>query len=136
MLDVELARSVMKNVTTQAEMETLRVYEAERGRVAFTITVPPTAANYHGAVHGGFLATLMEIAAGMVGTSLGVNNVALSSSVNFIKLAPLGKLVVRAEAIHAGRSTVVARCRVETPEKLLCTEATFTLFVLPSKEGA
>lgn len=132
-IDEVLAEKVLKNVTAQAEMETLEVVEVERGKVAFTVTAPESVANYHGAVHGGFLATLLEVAAGMVGTTLGVNNVALTSSVNFIKLAPLGPLVVKAEASHAGRSTVVVRCRVEAPDGTLHTEATFTLFVLPGE---
>lgn len=133
-LDEELARRAMKNVTAQAEMASLRVTEAAPGRIAFSIEAPDTVANYHGSVHGGFLATLLEVAAGMVATTLDLNNVALTSAVNFIKRAPVGPLVVRGEASHAGRSTIVTHCRVETPDGSLLTEATFTLFVLPSEE--
>ena len=131
MLDRELAAKVMKNVTAQAEMASLQVTEAQRGHVAFEIDVPATAANYHHSVHGGFLATLLEVAAGMVGTSLELNNVALTSAVNFIKMAPVGRLVVRCDATHVGRSTIVTHGSVSTPEGKLLTEATFTLFVLP-----
>lgn len=133
-LDEVLAERAMKNVTAQAEMASLRITEAVPGRVAFAIDVPATAANYHGSVHGGFLATLLEVAAGMVATTLDMNNVALTSAVNFIKRAPVGPLAVRGEATHVGRSTMVTRCRVETCEGKLLTEATFTLFVLPPEE--
>lgn len=130
-LDEELARRAMKNVTAQAEMASLRITEAAPGRIAFDIDVPATAANHHGSVHGGFLATLLEVAAGMVATTLDLNNVALTSAVNFIKRAPVGPLTVRCEAAHAGRSTIVTHGRVETRAGKLLTEATFTLFVLP-----
>ena len=123
-LDEKLARRAMKNVTAQAEMASLRITEAAPGRIA----------NYHGSVHGGFLATLLEVAAGMVATTLDLNNVALTSAVNFIKRAPVGPLIVRGEVSHAGRSTIVAHCRVEAPDGKLLTEATFTLFVLPPEE--
>lgn len=131
--DEALANRAMKNVTAQAEMASLRVVGAERGRIAFTIEAPATVANYHGSVHGGFLATLLEVAAGMVATTLEVNNVALTSAVNFIKRAPLGPLLVEGEASHVGRSTIVTHCRVQTLEGKLLTEATFTLFVLPDE---
>lgn len=95
-LDEKLARRAMKNVTAQAEMASLRITEAAPGRIAFAIDAPNTVANYHGSVHGGFLATLLEVAAGMVATTLDLNNVALTSAVNFIKRAPVGPLIVRA----------------------------------------
>lgn len=66
-LDEELARRPMKNVTAQAEMASLRITEAAPGRIAFSIEAPDTVANYHGSVHGGFLATLLEVAAGRRG---------------------------------------------------------------------
>lgn len=134
MLDERLAQAAMKNVTAQAEMASLRVTEAARGHIAFEIDVPATAANYHGGIHGGFLATLLEVAAGMTATTLGLNNVALASAVNFIKQAPLGLVRVLGDASHVGRSTIVVHCRVETAEGTLLTEATFTLFVLPPEE--
>lgn len=133
-LDEKLARRAMKNVTAQSEMASLRITEAAPGRIAFAIDAPNTVANYHGSVHGGFLATLLEVAAGMVATTLDLNNVALTSAVNFIKRAPVGPLIVRGEVSHAGRSTIVAHCRVEAPDGKLLTEATFTLFVLPPEE--
>ena len=108
-LGEKLARRAMKNVTAQAEMASLRITEAALGRIAFAIDAPNTVANYHGSVHGGFLATLLEVAAGMVATTLDLNNVALTSAVNFIKRAPVGPLIVRGEVSHAGRSTIVAR---------------------------
>ncbi len=131
MLDESLAQATMKNVTAQAEMASLRITEAERGHIAFEVEVPETAANYHGGIHGGFLATLLEVAAGMTATTLGLNNVALTSAVNFIKQAPVGPVCAFADASHVGRSTIVVHCRLELPDGTLLTEATFTLFVLP-----
>lgn len=133
MLDEVLVAKALKNKTRQREMESLRMTEVSRGEVAFAIDVPDTVANYHGSVHGGFLATLLEVVAGMVASTLDLNNVALTSAVNFVKRAPVGPLVVRGEASHVGRSTVVAHCQVTSPEGQLFTEATFTLFVLPDE---
>ena len=129
------AKSLMDNVTAQEELKSVRVVESAPGRVAFEVTAPESVRNYHGTIHGGFLATVCEVAAGMTAYTLGKNNVALTSSVNFIKAVEPGRLVVFGEASHAGRSTLVARCRVETPEGALVTEATFTLFVLGALEG-
>lgn len=134
--DAAIADAMMVNVTAQKELESLEIFEAERGRVAFRLDVPQEVLNYHGTIHGGFLATLCEIAAGMVAYSCGVSNVALTSSVNFVKAVGAGPLVVRAKTSHEGRSTVIAHCRAETPEGRLVCEATFTLFVLGPLERA
>lgn len=72
----------------------------------------------------------------MAAYSCGVSNVALTSSVNFVKAVGAGSLVVRAKTSHEGRSTVIAHCRAETPEGRLVCEATFTLFVLGPLERA
>lgn len=124
------AKSLMDNVTAQKELEDIEIVESVPGHVVFEVTAPESVRNYHRTIHGGFLATVCEVAAGMVAYTLEKNNVALTSAVNFIKAVEPGRLIVSGEAEHAGRSTIVVRCRVETPEGALVAEATFTLFVL------
>lgn len=135
-LDAGIAAAMMRNVTGQKELESLEIVEAARGHVVFRLDVPETVLNYRGSIHGGFIATMCEIAAGMVAYSCEVSNVALTSSMNFVKAVGAGPVMVRGDASHEGRSTIVAHCRVETPEGKLVAEATFTLFVMgPLDQG-
>lgn len=52
--DAAIADAMMVNVTAQKELESLEIFEAERGRVAFRLDVPQEVLNYHGTIHGGF----------------------------------------------------------------------------------
>ncbi len=108
----------------------------EPGRVHFTMDVPASLGNYHGAIHGGTGYFIGEIGAGFATYTLGSDNVCQSATINFFKAAPCGKVDVIAEAIHAGRSTAVIRVTThDAATGKLLFQSTHNMFLLgPLKE--
>lgn len=91
--------------------------------------------NYHGTIQGGYLATVSELAAGMALYACGLSSFAVASSMNFVKAVGAGKLVVKADPVHQGRTTGVIRCTVETPEGALIADSTYTMLIMGPLEG-
>ncbi len=129
-LDATFVEGLLRNAPPQEELSGIHIVEADPGYVHFDLDIPSSVLNYHGSIHGGFISTLCEIAAGMATYSYGVSNVALAAATNFIKAAGQGKVSVFAETIHRGRSTSVIRCRVVHGSGKLLAEATYTMFIL------
>ena len=104
---------------------------SEPGGVRYEIDVPSSVLNYHGTIHGGFVSTLLEVAAGMATYAYGVSNVALACSTNFIRAVGAERVAVTAEASHKGRSTAVVHCSInQASTGKLVAEATYTMFLL------
>ena len=123
-------QNIRKNIPALPDLQTIEIQEVEAGRVVYGFTPPATLANYHGNMHGGLVYTLCEIAAGMVGSSLDKDNVALNGSINYVRRCPLEQpLTVTGTTSHNGRSTIVVHVSVTAEDKLIA-EATYTLFVL------
>lgn len=129
-LTPELIEGLKRNAPSQRELESIEILASNPGNVRYTIDVPPSVLNYHGTIHGGFISTLMEIAAGMATYAYGVSNVALACSTNFIRAVGEGRLVVTADTSHKGRSTAVVHCTVESEAGKLVAESTYTMFIL------
>lgn len=128
----ELVRKLMRNATSQSEFQGIEIVSSRPGSVHYFIDVPSSTRNYHGTIHGGFLSSLMEIAAGMATYAYGVSNVALACSTNFIRAVEVQRLSVHAQASHKGRSTAVVHCAIETEAGRLVSESTYTMFILES----
>lgn len=108
----------------------------EPGRVHYTVDVPESLANFHGATHGGTAASICDTGAGFAMYSYGDNNVSSSASIEYVRAEPVGKLDVWTEPIHKGRSTAVIRvsARSAATGKLLF-EGTHNMFILGRFEG-
>ncbi len=100
----------------------------EPGRVHYTVDVPASLANFHGATHGGTAASICDTGAGFAMYSYGDNNVSSSASIEYVRAEPVGKL--------KGRSTAVIRvsARSAATGKLLF-EGTHNMFILGRFEG-
>ena len=61
----ETVEKLMGNVPAQKELEGIRILASSPGSVRYEIDVPDNVLNYHGCIHGGFVSTMLEIAAGM-----------------------------------------------------------------------
>ena len=114
-----------------------RIVEVERGTVTATATPSEQHYNPFGVVQGGFAATVLDIALGLVSiTALEDDAVSVATtdlSVRYIRSirADSGTLFIRAKVVHAGRQTVVCEAFLETPEgKLLATSQSTSLIVL------
>lgn len=129
-LTQEAIEKLMGNIPHQRELESITIVASEPGSVCYEIDVPSNVLNYHGSIHGGFISTLLEIAAGMATYTFGESNVAISCATNFIRAVGPQHLVVSAETSHKGRSTSVVHCRIVDEREKLVAESTFTMFFL------
>ncbi|MEI3230966.1 MAG: hotdog domain-containing protein [Gordonibacter pamelaeae] len=72
-LTPELVAELKRNVPPQRELEGIEIAASEPGGVRYEIDVPSSVLNYHGTIHGGFVSTLLEVAAGMAAYAYGVS---------------------------------------------------------------
>ena len=107
----ETVEKLMGNVPAQKELEGIRILASSPGSVRYEIDVPDNVLNYHGCIHGGFVSTMLEIAAGMATYAYGESNVAVSCATNFVRAVRPQRLTVSADKI--GRAS--CRERVSSP---------------------
>ena len=122
---------LMRNVPAQKELEGIRILASSPGSVRYEIDVPDNVLNYH----GGFVSTMLEIAAGMATYAYGESNVAVSCATNFVRAVRPQRLTVSADTSHKGRSTSVAHCAIVDERGRLVAESTFTMFFLGPLES-
>lgn len=83
------------------------------GCVRFSVTVPERADNNFGHAFGGYLMSLIDVAACCVPWAYGKFVVTQTANVQFIKGVPLGeRLVVEARSLHHGTTSSVAEVRI------------------------
>lgn len=101
----------------------------EKDRICFEATVEESDCNPYGVAHGGYLYSLCDNAAGLLGAQLGFYVVTQQASISYIKAAAVReKLSVIAVCIHDGRSSKVAEVSVSNRKNELLCRAVFTLF--------
>ena len=119
----ETVEKLMGNVPAQKELEGIRILASSPGSVRY------------GCIHGGFVSTMLEIAAGMATYAYGESNVAVSCATNFVRAVRPQRLTVSADTSHKGRSTSVAHCAIVDERGRLVAESTFTMFFLGPLES-
>ena len=111
----ETVEKLMGNVPAQKELEGIRILASSPGSVRYEIDVPDNVLNYHGCIHGGFVSTMLEIAAGMAPYAYGESNVAVSCATNW-RTAPSSTSAAgswpspRSRCSSWGRSRASASC--------------------------
>jgi uncharacterized protein (TIGR00369 family) len=117
------------------ELVGLTVELAEGGRSRTRLAVEEHHLREGGIVHGGVLATLLDVAIGVAARSLapdGPDLVTIQLNVHFVRATRAGEvLVASGEVLHPGRRTVVARGEIRTVAGDLVALGTGTLFYLP-----
>ena len=109
--------------------------EYEKGHVVVKTVVNETDTNPYGMAHGGYLYTLCDNLAGILGYSLGSYTVSQQVSISYIASAKNGdELTLTGTCLHDGRSSKVCEVIVRGPEERLICKATFTLFPLKKVE--
>jgi uncharacterized protein (TIGR00369 family) len=108
--------------------------EIERGRSVFEATPDPSVYNPFGAVHGGYVATVLDSACGIaVHSQLGANrgHTTLELKVSYVKglNARSGKIRAVGRTISVGRRVAFAEATLHDEEGRLCATATSTLLV-------
>lgn len=123
---------IRNHIHPMGGLENAVIIDVKPGYAKFSIEIPPESINIYGLVHGGFLFTLCDTAAGMATYAYEVANTTQNGAINFIKgITPDDhKLYVECRTIHKGRSTAVNQVEVTTENGQLAAAGTFTMFLL------
>ena len=106
----------------------------EKGNAVIKTVVNESDTNPYGFTHGGYLYTLCDSLAGLVGYSLGNYVVSLQGNINYIRHASCGEeLIVTGKAVHDGKTTKVVETEIRSDDRIIC-KCTFTLYVVGTVE--
>ncbi|MDX1405122.1 MAG: PaaI family thioesterase [Woeseiaceae bacterium] len=115
---------------TYLEFLGFRLIEWKRGFARLEMAVRPEHRNTVGFLHGGVIASLLDIAgavAGSFGTSEEAVSVTVNLNCNYLSPLRAENVVVEGELIRANRSLFFAQSKLLDPEqKRLCATATGT----------
>ncbi len=108
----------------------------QKGEVEFKALVEDSDVNPYGFAHGGYLFTLCDNAAGLVGYSLDSYTVSQQADIHYLS-SPREKevLIVKGKALHDGRSSKVAEVEILSLDGKLFCKSCFTLFPIGKVEG-
>lgn len=85
--------------------------------------------NLYGNLHGGFIFSLCDIAAGMATYAYEVSNVTLQGNINFLRGVNSGTIFIEANAIHKGGKTVINQVEIKDEAEHLIASASFSMFL-------
>ncbi len=112
-----------------------RLISLEKGKLVFEADVEESDTNPYGFAHGGYLYTLCDTAAGIVGYSLGSYVVTQQADIRYLQSAKQGEhLIIIADTLHDGRSSKVCEVKITDEKGRLFCKASFTLFPLKKVE--
>lgn len=125
----KVMEGIRAHIQELSGFDQIEIREIEAGHSLLEVTVTEKMLNLYGAIHGGVLYTLCDVAAGMTAYAYGVTNVTLSGNINYVRPAGVGTLYIECNSLHKGRTTVVQDVTVrDKEEKLLCT-ARMTMYI-------
>lgn len=125
----EIMDGIYRHIKPMGGLENAELLEISPGHSKLSIEVTPEAHNLYGNVHGGFLFSLCDIAAGMSTYAYEISNVTQSSSIQFIKGISSGKIYVESNSVHKGKKTVVSQVNITDESGNLIVTALFTMFL-------
>ena len=100
---------------------------------------PPEFANRHGSVHGGFLAAMLDSAAGLAVLDAlppDLTMVTARLDTEFLKPAPLGALEARARVLSRDDRDVTIAAELATPDGTMVARATATMRIVKRRRKA
>jgi len=118
----------------------LEFVESEPGVVVVQMPVGPGAFNGSGNLHGGAIATLVDVASGSAAARAGTfrpgENTLVTADLHVRYLGRPKSQVVRAEArvMRAGRQLIVVECRVADDQGNVIAFADFSAVVVPLRQ--
>lgn len=118
----------------------LEIVADDDGRTQLRLVVDERHLRDGGIVHGGLFATLLDAGVGLAGRSASAaadRLVTAQLNLNFLRTAVAGDvLTVHGEALHVGRTTVVARAEIRNQHHQLVAAATGTLLPITPRPDA
>ena len=118
----------------------LRFVSYDGGEVVMEMPVQPAAFNSSGNLHGGAIATLIDVCAGTaaaLGSSFqpGVTSIVTADlHVRYLGRPRTDTVRAYASVLRAGRALVVVECRVRDGEDRVIAAADFSAMVVPLRE--
>ncbi|MDE2362439.1 MAG: PaaI family thioesterase [Hyphomicrobiales bacterium] len=100
---------------------------------------PPEFANRHGTVHGGFLAAMLDSAAGLAVLDLLPQDMTMVTArldVEYLKPAPLGTLEAQARVIARDERNVHIEAELATPDRVIVARARATMRIVKRRPKA
>jgi uncharacterized protein (TIGR00369 family) len=138
--DRESVRTALRRDTPLHELLGLEIVEIGEGHAVLSMPVRPQAFNSTGNLHGGAIATLIDVAAGTAaarGSGFEPGRQSLVTADLHVRYLgrPHGDTVyARAEILKAGRQLIVVECRVTDVEERLIAAADFSMMIVPLRK--
>ncbi len=129
-MDEKITKAAYSLLQPLSGLEHARLEEMSKGHAVIAIDIMETMHNALGNVHGGFLFTLCDTAAGVVSASESKVSVTLNGDIHFIKGVHSGTLYTRADPIHCGKTTLVVDVKIMNEDDALIASGTFTMYIL------
>ena len=126
----EIMDGILRHIHPIGGIENTRLLEVSPGHARLSMEITEEALNLYGNVHGGFLFSLCDMAAGMSTYAFETTNVTECSSINFLRGVNTGTIYIESNAIHKGRKTVVNQVTVTNDAGKLVVSANFTMFLI------
>jgi uncharacterized protein (TIGR00369 family) len=139
--DRESVRTALRRDTPLHELLGLEIVEIGEGHAVLSMPVRPQAFNSTGNLHGGAIATLIDVAAGTAaarGSGFEPGRQSLVTADLHVRYLgrPHGDTVyARAEILKAGRQLIVVECRVTDVEERVIAAADFSMMIVPLRKA-
>jgi len=107
---LEWVRSFFPEMVQQPGLDKfmgLHIVEVLEGRVVLSMEVAQQHSNIYGAVHGGTLASIADVAMGFPCVTLGKRIVTIDMNISYIKSAPTGSTLTAVGKIISNGNTVI-----------------------------
>jgi uncharacterized protein (TIGR00369 family) len=138
--DRNFVRSMLQSDTPLHELLDLEIVEMGERHAVVSMPVREQAFNSTGNLHGGAIATLIDVAAGTAaarGSGFEHGKQSLVTADLHVRYLgrPHGDLVfARAEVLKAGRQLVIVECRVTDLEERIVASADFSMMIVPLRQ--
>lgn len=138
--DEDFARSSIRHDTPLHDLLGLEIVELGDGYALLSMPVRPEAFNSTGNLHGGAIATLIDVAAGTAaarGSGFEPGRQSIVTTDLHVRYLgrPHGDVVyARADLLKAGRQLIVVDCRVTDVEDRIIASADFSMTIVPLRK--
>lgn len=138
--DQEFVHAALRHDTPLHDLLALEIVEIGERHAVVSMPVREQAFNSTGNLHGGALATLIDVAAGTAaarGSGFQQGKQSLVTADLHVRYLgrPHGDLVLaRAEVLKAGRQLVIVECRVTDLEDRIIASADFSMMLVPLRK--
>jgi uncharacterized protein (TIGR00369 family) len=138
--DQEFARSALRHDTPLHDLLGLEIAEMGDRYALLSMPVRPEAFNSTGNLHGGAIATLIDVAAGTAaargsGFEPGRQSIVTTDlHVRYLGRPHGDMIYARADLLKAGRQLIVVDCRVTDVEDRVIASADFSMMIVPLRK--